>query len=186
MKNYKNWILLSAKLLTIFIFLALVFHVGKSISYEDQSKYIDNIRNVSAIIFGVSGAWLAITYPKALSSAKAAKESAPDKIEISLKIAKEDIDVLMGFVRTMIISIVIVTISLIIPLAKEIFSGINWLMKYRIQVLGTLFLAIASLLIIQVYQLAITLKNTYKALQDIQQNTAQAINQLERKNNENY
>lgn len=186
MKDPKFWLSVALKIVALMLFFSIAFNAGKGISYADQSTYIDNIRNVSAIIFGVSGAWLAITYPKALASARNAKESQPEEIERRLKIAKEDVDVLMGFVRTMITSIVIVTISLAIPLAKEILSGIEWVLRYRPQVLGSLFLTIASLLLIQIYQLVITLKSTYRALRDIQQNTADAITQIERNKNINY
>ena len=50
------------------VVLAIGLYAGRGIPYADQLRLNDALRNISAIIFGVMGAWIAILYPNGLSS----------------------------------------------------------------------------------------------------------------------
>ena len=102
--------------------------LGMDISYAKQASLLSEVRNVSAIIFGVTGAWLALVYPKALASTEMALKAANDAI---YEQAKHDNDVLLGFIKTIITSIVVIAISIGIPFLKEVAAQISFLTEYR-------------------------------------------------------
>ncbi|MCI5122880.1 MAG: hypothetical protein D3908_17170 [Candidatus Electrothrix sp. AUS4] len=52
-------------LLSIFIAI-LCYSVGSDIKISEQLPLYESLRNTSAIIFGVMGAWIAILYPNSL------------------------------------------------------------------------------------------------------------------------
>lgn len=166
--------------------LLLLFKAGMTIPYETQSSYFDNVRTIASIIFGVTGAWLAVTYPKALHSAKAAKDADSRTRNSALIQATEDTEILIGFVTTMIISIVIIAISLTIPFIKEILSLSQWATNHSGYLRGGMYSLLAVISVVQIGLLVSALKNTYKALTDLHRNTAEAITRAERdKNREN-
>lgn len=45
----------------------LSFKWGGSITIESQTSSVEILQNISSVIFGVMGAWIAIVYPEALS-----------------------------------------------------------------------------------------------------------------------
>ncbi|SPZ37433.1 Uncharacterised protein [Plesiomonas shigelloides] len=69
--------------------------LGMDIAYAKQVSLLSEVRNVSAIIFGVTGAWLALVYPKALASTEMALKAANDAV---YEQAQHDNDVLLGFI----------------------------------------------------------------------------------------
>lgn len=166
--------------------LFLLFVAGKDITYEAQSKYFDNVRTIASIIFGVTGAWLAITYPKALSSASAARQASADDRPKDLKKASEDSKILIGFVRTMIISIIIIAISLFIPFVKEVLSLNQWAIDLKEYCRGVLYSLLGIISVIQLGLLSLTLKNTYLALNELKKETAEAVTRSERDRNNEY
>jgi hypothetical protein len=56
------------KLFFVALFCIIFFYYGQNVPFERQWVLYDGLRNTSAIIFGVMGAWIAIIYPEALSS----------------------------------------------------------------------------------------------------------------------
>jgi len=164
----------------------LLFNAGKEISYAVQSKYFDNVRSIASIIFGVTGAWLAITYPKALSSAREARQATAEGREIALTRASEDSEILIGFVRTMIISIVIISIALAIPFVKEIFAMYQWAIDLKEYFRGILYSTLGLMSVVQLGLLITTLKNTYRALTELNRETAEATTRSERDRNREH
>lgn len=176
-------LLIVVGLVSTIITLALLYFTGQNINYAVQSKYFDNIRTIASIIFGVTGAWLAITYPKALSSASAARLASSENRDAALSRASEDSEVLIGFVKTMIISIIIIAISLTIPFLKEILSMFQWALDIKEHLRGFLYSLLGITTVIQLLLLGLTLKNTYRALKELNSETAEAITRAERDRN---
>jgi hypothetical protein len=143
------------------------FIAGLNVPFKSQIVYFEVIRSVSSIVFGVSGAWLAIMYPKTLGAAKAAKVTSGKDREKAVSEAKDDVNILLGFLKTMIASVGILMFSLAIPFAKEILIIIPNIMTYRELLLGFLYCSIIVLTITQFYLLVITLTNSFKALKEI-------------------
>jgi hypothetical protein len=168
------------------IALYLLFIAGENISYQVQSKYFDNIRTIASIIFGVTGAWLAITYPKALTSAAAARLASSESRAEALSRAAEDSKILIGFVKTMIISIVIIAISLLIPFIKEVLSLYLWAVDLTEYFRGALYSLLGVISMVQLGLLGLTLKNTYLALTELNRETAEAVTRAERDKNSDY
>ncbi|QPL50810.1 hypothetical protein [Alteromonas sp. B31-7] len=167
-------------------FTVLLFLAGKSIDYSVQEKYFENIRTVASIIFGVTGAWLAITYPRALSSAIAAKNSDSSERETALKKAVEDSKTLTGFISTMIVSIIIIALSLCIPFIKEILGLFQWSLTAKSYFRGALYVLLGAITVIQLGLLGLTLKHTYGALTDLYANTAKAKIRNQRDRNKEF
>lgn len=64
-KSSLKWFL---KAFVVGLSATLFFYYGQNIPFEKQWSLYDSLRNTSAIIFGVMGAWIALIYPEALSS----------------------------------------------------------------------------------------------------------------------
>lgn len=157
--------------------------LGMDISYAKQASLLSEIRNVSAIIFGVTGAWLALVYPKALASTELALKAANDAI---YQQAQHDNDVLLGFIRTIITSIVVIAVSVGIPFFKEIAVHISLLVEYRNYLKGLLFFLIVVLAIVQLYLLFATFLQTKLALKDVKRKIAEAKTRNERSHNQRH
>ncbi|WP_335917557.1 hypothetical protein [Shewanella chilikensis] len=181
-----KWLLFILTSLIALVILYFLFIAGKNISYEAQSKYFDNVRTIASIIFGVTGAWLAITYPKALSSASAARQASADERVEALNRATEDSKILIGFVRTMIISIVVIAISLSIPFVKEVLALYQWAIDIKEYFRGALYSLLGITSIVQLGLLGLTLKNTYLALTELNRETAEAVTRAERDRNREH
>lgn len=186
MNRRMKWLLFILTSLIALVILYFLFIAGKNISYEAQSKYFDNVRTIASIIFGVTGAWLAITYPKALSSASAARQASADERAEALNRATEDSKVLIGFVRTMIISIVVIAISLSIPFVKEVLALYQWAIDIKEYFRGALYSLLGITSIVQLGLLGLTLKNTYLALTELNRETAEAVTRAERDRNREH
>jgi hypothetical protein len=122
--------------------------LGSGISFKEQMPIYDGLRNTSAIIFAVMGAWIALLYPNKLSQAfgkKPYKEKA------------EDIEEINRLFRPMIYSttilMVVIAMSFIVPLAKQI----SYLHQYKEVFRAISFGSIAFLTLLQFWSLILTL-----------------------------
>jgi len=181
-----SYVKIAVAALVSLVVLCLLFTVGADITYQSQAKYFDNIRSIASIIFGVTGAWLAITYPKALSSADSARQASSENRDRSLAQAREDSDTLIGFVRTMIISIIIIAIALAIPFVKEILSTYQWALDNKVYFRGLLYSLLGVMSVVQLTLLLMTLKNTSQALSELNKSVAEATTRSERDQNRNH
>lgn len=154
--------------------LVLVFLAGREMSFSDQSKYIDNARDISAIIFGVCGAWLALSYPKALSLAAAAQVGDVDARRSALEKAIFESGVLIAFVETMAVSIIIISVGLALPYVKAILAYFSIFQTYVSYLRGLSFSLIYALAVLQFVLLLVTLKVTVQSLRDIRQELGRA------------
>lgn len=179
MFSYTNLFLLFA----IFVGTFFTVTVGMDIPYSNQSALLSEIRNVSSIIFGVTGAWLALVYPKALSSVDLSIKTAKDD---DYKQAENDNNVLLGFIKTIIISIIVIALGVLIPFAKEFLSIIIIPKDIHLYLKGILFYVIVLLALIQFYLLFETFSQTKKALREVKKQLAKAKTKNERSHNSNH
>jgi len=184
--NNKLLIFLLFLLISLSVSLVLIFQAGREINYQDQAKYFDHLRNVGAIIFAVSGAWLALAYPKAIASADRARAVESSTRVKDLDIAEDDNRVLLGFVKTMIISIFVVGISMILPFLKEVASAFSYLLPFTEYFRGALYVLIFSLTLVQLGLLGLTLRSAYLALAAIRKSVGEARIRKDREQNSSH
>ncbi|MGN2614770.1 hypothetical protein [Aliivibrio fischeri] len=172
-------------LVTAFFGSSFFIAIGMEIPYTKQGMLLAEIRNVSSVIFGVTGAWLALVYPKALASAEKAKniKAANDTFYNE---AQYNNDVLLGFIRTIIASIVIIAISVIIPFIKEILMQFDFFIIVRSYLRGVLFYFLVLLGIAQLYLLFSTFTQTKGALKEVKRTLAEAKTKNERSHNRRH
>ena len=186
MNKYSRYaLIILASVIAIAVFY-LLFWVGKGVCFQKQYNSFEQIRNISSIIFGVCGAWLAITYPKAVASIQINPKPAEKTNDPDLKIASQDVNILLGFVTSMIISIIIIAICLFLPFAKEIAVKCPWFLSHKSNLLGFLFCLLGGVTVLQLYLLGSTLKNSYLALLELKRVAAKALTQQEQKKKKEY
>lgn len=137
-------------LLIIFLFLtgALCFKFGAGIPFKEQWPLYESLRNTSAIIFGVMGAWIAIIYPNVLSKIYGRVNSSDAKAEAE-KINK--------LISPMLYATTIVAIVLVIGLAAPIAKRIEYLSQYHNILRSLSFSIFGMLTIAQLWSLILTL-----------------------------
>jgi len=65
----------------VYIVTAFVFYsFGDLVSYDDQMKIFEALRNTSAVVFGVMGAWIAILCPGLLTDLFSNKSTLPNGV----------------------------------------------------------------------------------------------------------
>lgn len=158
----------------LFLYLAfgvyLAVCVGVDMTYARQTGYIEKITTIASIIFGVSGAWLAIMYPKAMqSSQRYSKDFHSDQCE---KVAKDDRELLLKFIHTMIVAILTLVVVIFIPFVKEFISSFSVFHDCRELFRSALFFIIYVLSSIQLFLFFSTLMATIAALNEIDETTA--------------
>lgn len=122
--------------------------LGRNITFNEQMPIYDGLRNTSAIIFAVMGAWIALLYPGKLSQAFGQKPYTEKT---------NDIDQINRLFRPMIYStvilMVVIGVSFAVPLAKQI----AYLHPYKEVFRSVSFGAIAFLTILQFWSIMLTL-----------------------------
>ena len=135
----------------IFILLIIItgsIILGGKIPFKDQMPIYDGLRNTSSIIFAVMGAWIALLYPSMLSKAfgKQPYEQKTSDIDDIKKLFRP-------LVYSTIILMIVIVMSFIVPLAKQI----NALVTYK-EIFRTIsFTIISTLSCMQLWSLIITL-----------------------------
>lgn len=133
----------------IFILIVILsLLLGGNIPFKDQLPIYDGLRNTSAIIFAVMGAWISILYPNKLSAAFSKKIYQEKSTEI------EEIKRLFKpMIYSTAILMVVICMSFIVPLAKQL--DLLQLHKEIFRALS--FSTISTLSIIQLWSLILTL-----------------------------
>jgi hypothetical protein len=105
--------------LFLLVALSTVFaYYGQEIAFEKQWPLYDGLRNTSAIIFGVMGAWVALIYPEAIASMLDSKENPVDQHRV--KAAHRVLSAL-------VISACILATILLVGIFSPIFRQIPWM-----------------------------------------------------------
>lgn len=129
------------------IIISSVFFGGK-ISFNEQMPIYDGLRNTSAIIFAVMGAWIALLYPGKLSQAfgqKPYKEKANDIDQIN--------KLFRPMIYSTVILMVVIGMSFAVPLAKQI----TYFHPHKEIFRSISFGAIAFLTLLQFWSIILTL-----------------------------
>lgn len=171
----------SIKIIAYTIFIVIVFlsvKLGDKIPFKDQLPIYDGLRNTSAIIFAVMGAWISILYPNKLSTAFSKVDKSNKKTEI------EDIKRLFKpMIYSTIILMIVICMSFIVPLAKQV----SFLLAHREIFRAISFTIITTLSTIQLWSLILTLlpSDSIKDDLDNQQARNDLINRMRSPRNRN-
>ena len=101
------------KLLKLFLLvfvLSVCFFYGKEVSFSQQWVLYEALRNTSAVIFGVMGAWLAIVYPGTLSDILKSEKNADELFNRLIK----------PIIYSTAILIAVLFVGIITPILKQI------------------------------------------------------------------
>jgi uncharacterized membrane protein len=126
----------------------LFFFYGQNIPFEKQWPLYDGLRNTSAIIFGVMGAWIALIYPEALSSLVNSVDKSKNLNEV-----RSAERLLPPLVYSAIILVFVLLVGITAPILKQIsFFDAN----YKV-VRGISYALLGSLTICQLWTVSLTL-----------------------------
>src|SRR5882724_10051305 len=91
----------------------LCFYCGRNVSYAEQTPIYDALREMSAIVFGIMGAWIAVLHPDLLMELvkpnKTEEESIPDTGHLIAPMIYSAITLAM-----------VLTIGVLVPLVRQI------------------------------------------------------------------
>ncbi|PWN06709.1 hypothetical protein [Rhodohalobacter mucosus] len=124
-------------------FLGILFWFGSGVSINDQKEIFSKLLNISGILFGIMGAWIAIIYSESLN-----KVFSKDYKTEERKEALKEIDFLLF---PMALSATIVVSILLFFVAYPIFRQINFMLKHHLLIRSFSFMGIGFLTILQVW-----------------------------------
>lgn len=158
MRRVPLWLSKVLKVVSVSLLCILFFHYGQNIPFEKQWPLYDGLRNTSAIIFGVMGAWIALIYPEALSSLLGKINNSDNDSK-----AKEAEKLLPPLVYSAVILIFVLLVGILAP----IFNQIPLLVaNYKI-VRGISYSLLGLLTICQLWTVILTLLPADLVKQDI-------------------
>ena len=134
-------------LLVTSIALAALFQ-GQEIEMSKQIPLFEGLRNTSAIIFGVMGAWLAILHPDSLKKVFGSDGG---------KIPDQEKNTIMLLLSPIIISTAIIATVLILFPMVEVSKTVNSLIPYKGILRGVSFSLLSTLTLLQLWALILTL-----------------------------
>lgn len=124
------------------------FFPGQEIEMSKQMPLFEGLRNTSAIIFGVMGAWLAILHPDSLKKVFGSYGG---------KIPDQEKNTIMLLLSPIIISTAIIAIVLILFPLVEFSKTVNSLISYKEALRGVSFSILSTLTLLQLWALILTL-----------------------------
>lgn len=140
------------KKLILLIFIVIVFFIcfyyGKFIPMKEQIPLFEGLRNTSAIVFGVMGAWIAVLHPDSLKEIFGQNRQ---------NIPKKDRETIKQLLSPILISTCILSVVLIIPLFISIGKTIPILLQYQSTFRSASFSLLGCLTFLQLWALILTL-----------------------------
>jgi H+/Cl- antiporter ClcA len=127
------------------------FFVGSTIPISEQLPIYESLRNTSAIIFGVMGAWIAILYPEALLRIYGKIETVE---------AEQQSKSIKQLISPMVLSTIIVSLVLIVSLIAPVLRRIDYLVEHTTLVRSFSFALLGGLTFAQLWALIATLAPT--------------------------
>lgn len=132
----KKIILTVLQVIVLLLVLWGSYYYGRNISMEQQLSLYDSLKNISAIIFGIIGAWIAVVYPEALQNL--------------LDFSSHDRSVSQTFSKLLIVmsvsSLVLISslmLEFVIPIARQVAFFVSYQNIFR--GISYSFLAISTL-----------------------------------------
>ena len=121
--------------------------VGRAIPFTEQWPVYDGLRQTSAIVFGIMGAWAAIVYPNAMTSL----------LRPGSKLTTEEKRSLNRLLRPMLISTLILAVILVVALIAPVVRHVPWLMSHREWLRGASFGTVGILTVAEILAVALVL-----------------------------
>jgi hypothetical protein len=134
-------------LLVASIALAAFLH-GQEIAMSKQMPLFEGLRNTSAIIFGVMGAWLAILHPDSLKKVFRSDGG---------KLPEQENNTIMLLLSPIIISTAIIATVLVLFPLIELSKTVDLFISYKIYLRGVSFSLLSTLTLLQLWALILTL-----------------------------
>lgn len=133
-------------ILTIIFIAIFSYRYGVNIPIKEQWPLYESLRNTSAIIFGVMGAWIAILYPLSVKS---------DQCENGSEMVSESS--IRKLIMPMLYSTLILSAVLIVGFLSPILSQIPILVTYKQVVRGCSFSFLGVLTFAQLWAILLSL-----------------------------
>ena len=132
----------------VFLFAVIAgFYYGRPIAMGEQLPLYEALRNTSAIIFGVMGAWLAILHPSSLK----------DVFTKNGQVQEKDQNTISLLISPIIISTFILLFVLIIPLFVVASKNIAYFLDHKEFYRGVSFSILCGLSVLQLWTIILTL-----------------------------
>jgi hypothetical protein len=148
MAKFPSYLKNLVKLFLLSLSCVFFFSYGQNIPFERQWILYDGLRNTSAIIFGVMGAWIALIYPNALSSLV----NNTDESKNSHAVRSTE-----RLLAPLVYSAVILAVVLLVGIAAPILKQISFFSSNYKAVRGISYALLSSLTICQLWTVALTL-----------------------------
>jgi len=124
------------------------FLYGQEIEMSKQMPLFEGLRNTSAIIFGVMGAWLAILHPDSLKKIFRSDGG---------KLPDQEKNTIMLLLSPIMISTAIIATALVIFPLVELAKTVDFLTSYKGILRGAAFSLLSALTLLQLWALILTL-----------------------------
>lgn len=121
---------------------------GQHIEMVNQLPLYEGLRNTSAIIFGVMGAWLAILHPDSLKKVFSGGAQ---------KLQEQENKTIMLLLSPIILSTTIIAVVLVLLPLVELGKTINHFQPYKEELRGISFAILVVLTLLQLWALILTL-----------------------------
>lgn len=121
--------ILTIHIVIVFLLCVIAFNFGDKYSYSDIKDIISTLQNISAMIFTISGIWLAYIYPDAIKSLMKPSETVTN-INQSEKTDK-DIERITLIVKTIVLSALVMFFIILINLTKPIISNLDFVLENK-------------------------------------------------------
>ncbi|WP_051219552.1 hypothetical protein [Oceanobacter kriegii] len=166
----------------VIIFLAsfltyLCKDVAIHLKYSDHSAVLDSLMNISAIIFAIVGAWIAIIYPKSLVRAFSPDPSNPEDVQNDTRYLGDLVEIVLAS-SFVLLSILIIKIGF--PFVRVIHNSPTSNLLHVAGVFTTLLLSI-----LQIVSIGSVVMANFKFLGSLREaQERKAFNDEFRRNNE--
>ncbi len=140
-----NRVLSCLKAVLFLLWAALCFFYGSNVPYAEQKDLYEALRNMSAIIFGIMGAWIAVLHPNLLTHLINHK-----------KIQESDLPDSRHLITPMIYAAFSLAVVLMIGIMKPIVTQCAFIMEKADVVRGLSFAVVGSLTLLQIWALILS------------------------------
>lgn len=139
---FKYWLIILIPLVLLFV----LWDNSLELNQDSYKEILSTLLNVSSIVFAIIGAWIAIIYPKAISSVFVESSNSKDFLSES----KVDLHYISGLVEIALISAMVLTNVLLIQFFIPIIKHLNLDLQYIEYLKRTLFFVVSLLTVSQV------------------------------------
>lgn len=140
-----NRLLDPLKVAFIIVWAVFCFWFGRNVPIAQQESLYDALRNMSAIIFGIMGAWTAILHPDLLSH-----------LTNPSKLLRQDMPDSRHLITPMVYAACALAFVLIMEVLRPIASQFDYLVDHSKTVRGMSFSILGALTVLQIWALILS------------------------------